>query len=308
VRVERAIGAWDRFWYRPASPFGVLAIRTLVTLNALWIVLSRPDLPGLLAWPREFWAAVSPFTAVRFLFLGMPQPVEYGAYALLNVALVAALFGVAPRASCLLSAVLLYHFAPLEGIFWSRLGPYFNGLTLPILALLILGVAAVPRRDAAWSSEYRWPLALVQILFTFNYVAAWFSKLHTAGWNWVSADNISGMVQSAMTWGVTTPLADVVAGSRLAGWTIAIFTAVVETLFFLVPFSRWAAAILVPLAAVGHVGIVLALGIVFLNLPLLLIYLDWDRLDERLRVRWRVWARRVAASGATVRSGPSRGT
>jgi hypothetical protein len=304
VTVERITDAWNRFWYRPAAPLGVLALRTLVTLNALWIVLSRPDLPGLLAWPPEFWTAVSSFTDARFLFLGLPLSVEYGAYALLHLALVAALFGLAPRASCLVAAVLLYHFAPLESVFWSRLGPYFNGLTLPLLALFILGVAAVPHRAAEWSGEFRWPLALVQVLFTFNYVAAWFSKLYTAGWGWVSADNIAGMVQSAMTWGVTTPLAEVVARSRAACWTIAILTAVVEALFFLVPFSRWAAAVLVPLAAVGHVGIILVLGIVFLNLPLLLIFLNWDWLDERLRVESRTWTQHAAASRATARSSP----
>jgi hypothetical protein len=279
----RLAGAWDRFWFRPASPWGALGVRTLVTLNALWILLSRPDLPDLLAWPPEFWAAVGRFTAARYLLVGLPPGVEYGLYALLHVTLVTALVGLAPRASCFVSAVLLYRFAPLEAIFWSRLGPYFNGLTLPILALFVLAFAAVPRRDAEWSGEYRWPLALIQILFTFNYVAAWFSKLHTAGWGWVSADNIAGMVQSSILWGVTSPLAAVVAESRAACWTIAILTMLVETLFVLVPFSRWAARILVPLAALGHIGVVMVLGIVFLNLPLLLIYLDWDRLDTRLR-------------------------
>ena len=286
VTMEQLVRTWDRFWFRPASPLGPLAIRTLVALNALWIVASRPDLPALLGWPSEFWTAVYPSTAVRFLIFGLPLAVEYAMYALLGASLVAALFGLAPRVSCLVSAVLLYHFAPLEGIFWQRLGPYFNGLTLPILALFILGFATVPRRHAAWAGEYRWPLALIQVLFAFNYVAAWFSKLHTAGWGWISADNIAGMIRSAMTWGVITPLAAVVAESRLTCWTIAILTAVVETLFVLVPFSRWAAAILVPLAAVGHIGVTMVLGIVFLNLPLLLIYLDWDRLDERLRARW----------------------
>jgi hypothetical protein len=299
----RLAGAWDRFWFRPASPWGLLGARALVTLNALWILLSRPDLPALAAWPREFWAAVDRFTVARYLLVGLPLAGEYALYALLHITLVAALVGVAPRASCFTAAVLLYRFAPLEAIFWSRLGPYFNGLTLPILALFVLAFAAVPRRTADWSTEYRWPLALIQILFTFNYVAAWFSKLHTAGWRWISADNIAGMVHSSMLWGVTSPYAVVVAESRFACWTIGILTMLVETLFVLVPFSRWAARILVPLAALGHIGVVAVLGIVFLNLPLLLIYLDWDRLDTRLRVRWRTWHR--VESGAPLRSGPS---
>jgi hypothetical protein len=299
----RLADAWDRFWFRPASPWGLLGVRTLVTLNALWILLSRPDLPELVGWPREIWAAVGRFTAARYLLVGLPIAVESGLYWLLHVTLFTALVGLAPRASCFVSAVLLYRFAPLETILWSRLGPYFNGLTFPIMALFVLAFATVPRRDTGWSGEYRWPLALVQILFAFHYVAAWFSKLHTAGWGWVSADNIAGMVQWNMTWGVTTPLAAMVADSRLACWTIAILTMLVEVLFVLVPFSRWAARILVPLAALGHIGIVLVLGIVFLNLPLLLIYLDWDRVDHSLRARWPAWPGPEVAAWPPGRSG-----
>jgi hypothetical protein len=297
-------GAWDRFWFRPASPWGLLGVRTLVGLNVLWILLSRPDLPGLVGWPREFWAAVSRFAAVRYFLGGLPLSVEYGLYALLHLTLATTLLGLAPRASCLISAGLLYHFAPLESILWSRLGPYFNGLTFPILALFVLAFAAVPRPHAEWSAEYRWPLALLQIVFTFHYVGAWFSKLHTAGWAWVSADNIAGMVRSSMAWGVTTPFAAVVAESRAACWMIAILTMLIETLFVLVPFSRWAVRILVPLAALGHIGIGMVLSIVFLNLPLLLIYLDWDRLDEHLRARWRASPPRpsTAADSMVVQS------
>jgi hypothetical protein len=306
VTSARFTRAWVRFWFRPASPWGLLGVRSLVVLNVLWILLSRPDLPNLAGWPREFWASVNRFTAVRYLLLGLPPAVEHGLYGLLHVALVTALFGVAPRASCFISAALLYHFAPLEAIFWSRLGPYFNGLTFPILALFVLSFAALPRRNAAWSPEYRWPLALLQILFTFHYVAAWFSKLHTAGWSWVSAENIAGMVRWTIAWGVTTPLAPAVSGSPAACWAIAILTMLIETLFVLVPFSRWAARVLVPLAALGHIGIVMVLGIVFLNLPLLLIYLDWDRLDERLRARWASWPQHgLAGTAVAGRSGPS---
>jgi hypothetical protein len=303
----RLVAAWDRYWFRPASPWGLIGVRTLVVLNVLWILFSRPDLPDLAGWPREFWAAVSHFSALRYLLIGLPPVIERGLYGLLHITLVAALVGVAPRASCFISAALLYHFAPLEAIFWSRLGPYFNGLTFPVLALFALAFAARPRRDTPWSGEFRWPLALLQILFAFHYVGAWFSKLHTAGWAWVSADNIAGMVRWNMVWGVTTPLAPAIAASRLACWAIAILTMLIETLFILVPFSRWAARILVPLAALGHIGIVMVLGIVFLNLPLLLIYFDWDGLDEHARKRWRAWQRCRATADAAVRPEQSGG-
>jgi len=286
VSRARLADDWNTFWYRPGSPTGLVAMRTIVVLNALWILLSRPDLPTILEWPREFWSGVDRLTALRHLLVGLPMGVEWSLFVLLHVALGAALFGVLARPACLTAGLLLYHFAPLETILWSRLGPYFQGLTLPTLALLVLAIAPRPRLGSGWSPEYRWPLALVQVLFAFNYVSAAFSKLHTAGWGWISAENIQGMVRSSMAWSVTHPVAtDLILGSDLVAWTIAAVTMVVELLFFLVPFSRPLARVFVPLAAAGHLGITLALGIVFLSLPVLALYVDWDAVDEALRHR-----------------------
>ena len=276
--------AWDGFWYRPERPLGMLAVRTIVAANALWILLSRPSLPELVAWPRAFWRATLPSVNVRYL-VGLPLSVERLLYVLLIVALAASLLGILPRAACLVSAVLLYHFAPLETIFWSRLGPYFNGLTFPLLALLVLGFARVPRGGAPPSPEFRWPLALTQVLFAFNYFSAAFSKLHTAGLAWISGANIQGMAATIGTTWSAPPWAKWVAEQPLLGAAIAIGTMLLELGFILVPFSRVAARLLVPAAAIGHVGIVLAFGIVFLNVPCLLIYLDWDRIDAWIRSR-----------------------
>ncbi|HYS52291.1 MAG TPA: hypothetical protein VER58_00840 [Thermoanaerobaculia bacterium] len=282
---SQAISAWDRFWFRPASPLGLIGVRFIVAANALWIILSRPDLPTIVGWPSEFWIRVDRLLATRYFLFGAPVFVERSLYLLLHLALISAMIGVTPRVACLVSGILLYHFAPFENIIWHVMGPYFSGLTLPTLALLILGFAATPKLRGQWSPEFRWPLALIQILLSFNYFFAAISKLHTAGLQWVSAENIRGMAATSLTWETPPPLASSVFSSPAACWSIAIITMVAEVAFILVPFSRTAAAILVPLVFFAHIGIVLVLGIVFLGLPCLLIYLPWDSIDRRIQTR-----------------------
>ena len=274
---------WTKFWFRPASPLGLIAVRALLAGNALWIVLSRPGLPSLVNWPPEFWARVDRQLAIRYLIMHLPAGAETALFLLLNVSLAFAMIGVLPRLSCLLSGLLLYHFAPFENIIWHAMGPYFSGLTLPTLGLIVLGVAQIPHFDSEWSPEYRWPLALVQLILSFNYAFAAISKMRTVGgFGWVSAENLRGMALTSMTWETPPPLAAWVASSPAACWTIAAVTMVVECLFILVPFSKIAAGILVPLALIGHLGIIMVLGIVFLSLPCLLIYLDWDAIATKV--------------------------
>jgi hypothetical protein len=278
----RLIAAWNDFWFRPASPAGVVAVRFIIAANALWILLSRPTLPSLFSWPDAFHARIDLFLRIRYAFFLVPPAVEWTLFVLLHVALLCAMFGIRPRASCFVAGILLYHFAPVENMLWYLMGPYFSGLTLPVVALLVLAFAEPPGAAGARSSEYRWPVALIQIIFAGNYFFAAISKARTAGLGWVSADNVRGMAMASLTLETPPPLAERIAASPAACWTIAIVTIVVEWLFILVPFSRIAAAILVPVAFVGHIGIVFVLGIVFLAMPCLLIYVDWEWLADRV--------------------------
>ena len=281
---DRVTGWWNEFWFRPASPLGIVAVRAIVCLNALWILLSRPDLPSLVSWPDGFWARLDRFLAIRYFMFRPPQLVEQSLFIALIVLLLLALFGIGGRLVCIAAGLLLYHFAPFENIIWHLMGPYFSGLTLPLLALLIIGFAPRARLGDAASADFRWPLALIQVIFSFNYFSAALSKIHTVGFGeWVTASNIRGMALTSMTFETPPPLAAWAAGSVVACWSIAIITMIAEWLFIFVPFSRRAALLLVPLAAIGHVGVIFVLGIVFLNLPCLLIYLDWEML-ERIRV------------------------
>ena len=38
---DHALMFWNRFWFRPASPLGMLAVRFILAANALWLVLAE---------------------------------------------------------------------------------------------------------------------------------------------------------------------------------------------------------------------------------------------------------------------------
>jgi hypothetical protein len=276
--------AWDRFWFQPASPTGLTVARTLVAANTLWILLSRRDLPDIVSWPPEFWASVDRFTKLRFMVGALPVEGERAFYALLYIALVGALVGVRARVACLVSGVLLYHFAPLEEIFVSSTGPYFGGTTLPTLALLVFALPRGPDRVGEASSEYRWPVRLVQVLLTCNYLLPGYAKLFYSGLSWMTADNIRESLYLFATWGSSPPpWAAFVARQPLLCWLIALATIPMELLFPLVLFSPTAARIQVPLMLLVHLVIIPVFGLFFFNMPLLLIFVDWDAVRRRFR-------------------------
>jgi hypothetical protein len=273
---------WDSFWYRPAAPLGLIGARAVVSLQALWLVWSRPDLPEILAWPQGFWAAVDPRLLLRFGIVGLPVGVERGLYTALSVALVLNLVGLFPRFAGLAAGLLLYHFAPFEDIFSSPIGPFFRGFSVSVAALLVLSFARVPRFREDPSPEYRWPLALVQLLFAFSYLFSGLSKLITVGPAWASGQNFEGLVLGLVFPEVQAPWAHLFVGRPLLcalGGASGLF---MDFAFVAAVFSRRAARWLVPVVFGLHLLIYQVLGISFLAVPLLLLFLDWDKLD-----RWR---------------------
>jgi hypothetical protein len=265
---------WERFWFRPSSRRGLDVARVLVAANALWILLSRPDLPDLAAWPAPFWVG-SRLLRVRYAAV-FPAGVERVLYWIACAALVAVIANVATRASALIAGLLLYHFAPFENLLSSHVGPYFNGLTLPVLALLVFGFAAPEARPSA---ENRWPFALIQLLFSFTYLLAGAAKLRTSGLLWMSASNFRGTVEVFNAFEpAERPLAAFLIAHPMLCTAIAIATVVVELSIIAVLLRPRLAYVVVPLLLLGHVGIYLTLGVIFLNAPLVLLLFDWDRM------------------------------
>jgi len=284
--------AWARFWYGPEPAVNLAAARVLLAAAALWVVLSRHDLPGILAYPPELWAGVSPERRVRFLMV-FGVGLERALYALLHVALVAAVVGAWPRVACFVSGLLLYHFAPFETIIRTP-NPYLRGLTIPCLGLLVVSFSRCGDALAVWprpptgpppSAHYRWPLRLVQVLFCQIYLFAGWSKLFTTGWSWASAENVRGHLLALNQALVAPPSSSwgyAVAAHPLACAALAWAGLALEFAFPLVLFSRTARWVLLPAAALFHAANSILFRIFFQNVPLLLLFVDWESL-ARLR-------------------------
>ena len=312
---------WNRVWFAPASPVNLAAARVIVAVHALWLLGSR-DFGGVSGLP-VFWDNVRSAARWRYLLFPGHPTLEHYLTGCAAIALTAVLLGFAPRISCLVSALLLYHLAPLETIIWTS-QPYERGLDLPIIALVILAaspcadaLSVVPswaasrvpsaRRDdagqavlvepvsalggsgrggfAVMSSDYRWPLVLIQLVIAEVYLLAGYSKLYRVGITWISSENIRRWLQvfnqqdqqAFFTW-----LAPILARHDLVTLAIAIGAVAFDFGFIFAVFSRRARTVLLPIAVAFHVGILLAMNIAFLNLPQLLVFVDWEALG-----RWR---------------------
>lgn len=267
--------AFEHAFFAPAGPRLLRATRVILAVQALWIVLSRPDLPGLAAWPQVFWTGVEPGLRARFAYAPLGPTLAWIRYGALVAALLATLVGRWPRIGSAVAACLLYQTAPLEEILAGMPHTSFGGLTTPTIGLFLLSFAEAPAADAPASPEFRWPVALTRLVFAFGYLSPLLAKLRFAGPAWFTADNVRAwiMVNEPLT---RAPLGPPVAQSDALCWMVALGTLALELLFPLAVFSRRAARVLVPMAAAFHVGTALVLGYFFPSLPLLLLFVDWD--------------------------------
>jgi hypothetical protein len=281
--------AWARFWHRPEPERNLAAARILLAGAALWVVLSRADLPSLLLLPPEMWAGVTPERRWRFGLVWGPG-VERALFGLLHAALLAALLGIVPRASCLLSGLLLYHFAPLETILRTP-NPYLRGLTLPTLGLLVLASApslgglALRPRGAAPALVPGWPLRLVQVLFCAVYFFAGYAKLWQSGPAWAAPDNMRRyllLLNQGLSADPPTTLGYVVAASPAACAVLGAGGLLFELTFPAVLFWRRLRWAWLPLAAAFHLANSLLFRIFFPNAVLLLLFVDWGKGSERM--------------------------
>jgi hypothetical protein len=283
---------WDRFWFAPGSARNLAGARIVFGMHALWILLSR-DLAALSGLPPAYWAQVPGSARLRYLLFPGHAPLEHFLQALALGALVAVVLGLAPRVSCLLAGLLLYHLAPLETIIWTP-SPYERGFEVTVLALLVLAFAPCadawslrrPSRPAAPSWEYHWPLVLTQIFVAQIYFFSGYSKLFRVGWSWLTAENLR-------SWLLVFNQQDQIAVFQSVGpWVaahpslclaVALSAVALDLGFILAVFSSRLRLVLVPLAALFHLGILVSMNIAFLNAPQLLVFIDWDALARRFR-------------------------
>ncbi len=285
---------WSRLWFEPGSAVNLAAARIIVASHALWVLLSR-DLASVTKLPPFFWHDVETTSTLRYLIFPGHPVVEQALQALAAAALAGAILGLAPRICCFVAALLLYHLAPFETILWMP-DPYERGFTISVLALLTLSAARCgdaltilrrrPERVEPW--VYTWPLRLSQLFLAQVYFFSGWSKLRMSGLGWISAENVRRWLLVPSQQEQTSVFRDL--GPWLADrpWLcvgIGSAALLIDLLFIATPFSRWLRRLLVPAAALGHVGILLAMNIFFINLPQLLIFVNWEWLGVRLRSR-----------------------
>jgi hypothetical protein len=283
-------GPWDRFWFASGSALNLAALRVLVALHALWILLSR-DLAGISGLPAETWAGVADSTRWRFLIFEGRPGLEGALTVLAALSLAGAAAGVMARTCCLLAGLLLYHLSPLETIVLTP-SPYVKGLTLAVPALLALAASpcadalSLARRGSARAEpwEHAWPVRLVQLLVAQVYLFSGWAKLRQMGLEWASAAHMERwlhMFNQRDQMVVFQDLGPWIAARPGLCLLIGVSTLILELSFLAVLVSRRARRVLVPLAALWHLGILFAMNIAFLNAPLLLAFVDWEALRAR---------------------------
>jgi hypothetical protein len=296
VPVPSLARCWDRFWFEPGFPQNLAAARVVFAATSLWVLVSR-DFAGISGLPAEFWSAVPASVRWRFLdFAGHPF-LERVLERTAALALVCVMVGVLPRMSCFLSGVLLYHLAPLESIVWTN-SPYARGLTISVLALLTLSfspcgdcwtlLSSNERKKAGSASDYTWPIRLIQVFFVQIYFFSGYSKIFYAGWRWAFPSNMRNWMlyfSEADQTRVFHSLGAWIAVRPVICGVIGVGTLLFELGLFTVLFSKTARRWLVPLVAVFHFGILLAMNLVFLNVPQLLIFANWDGVETWIRTR-----------------------
>jgi len=288
---------WNRFWFAPGSPVNLAAARIVFAVHALWVLLSR-DLAFSSDLPASFWVHATWSHRWRYLLFPGHGDLEYALQAVAAVALVGMAIGYRPRITGLLAALLLYHLAPLESII-SNTNPMERGFTISILALSVLALSPcadawsvsnrgrVPRVERpAW--EYHWPLVLVQLFLAQVYLFAGYSKLYLVGWDWMMPEQVrywqlyfSQIDQDIVFRGVAAYIAERPLLCGLVGVGAVAF----DLSFISVLFWKRSRIVIIPLAVLFHAGILLANNIFFINLPQLLIFVDWDWLANRLARR-----------------------
>jgi HTTM domain len=279
---------FDAFWFAEESEANVTMARVLLCATALWVILSRFDLPSVLGYPSEMWAYVTLAQRIRFAYL-LPLGVERALYVLLHVTLLCALFGVLPRLTCTLSGLLLVHFAPIETILWTP-NPYLRGLTIPALGLLVLGFAG--RRETR-----RWPLLLTQLFFAQIYFFAGYAKIFTSGFAWIDASNVRRyllMLSQFLGFDIHSA-AYMIAPHPWICAAIAWSGITFDFAFPVVLFWPATRRVVLPLAIFFHVANIVFFHIVFQEGVLLLLFIDWQPLAERIRA-WQTAATAKAAS------------
>jgi len=293
--IERLRRFWNSAFFSPEPALNLAFARLIFAAHALWVLLSR-DLPANSALPAEFWQGVDRSDLWRYLIFPGHAGVESVLQGVAVITLLLATLGITARTACFLSALLLYHLAPLETIYWTP-NPFQRGFTVDVLCLFTLSCSRCADAlrlggspPTAPSADYCWPLRLVQLHLAQVYLLSGTSKLVLAGVQWLDPANLRAWFlvfaeqdQVRRLGPFFNTVGPWIAEHWLLCLTAALYGVAANLCFIAVPFSRLARRLLVPDAFFFHVMVLLSLNIFWINTPQLLVYVNWHWLVGRLK-------------------------
>jgi hypothetical protein len=215
-----------------------------------------------------------------------------------KIALLLACIGLFTRLSTIVAFVLGVYFIGLSNNF----GKVESELLPPVF---VLGILALSRCgdalsiDAIWrsrrgsreiqpSGEYRWPIRAVWVVMSLMFFGAGVAKLRASGLSWAFGGGFSVLLIKSY-YDPNPPLTRLglwIANHILIASLFALGSLMIETLFPLALFNRWA-RILFPAAAFGmQFGIGIIMNIWFIHfLPAYIFWVPWDRIATRFAPR-----------------------
>lgn len=300
---------WNRFWFTPRDPRDLGVARALYV--ALMVLVCFP--PSAAKWPVTPWSAMRwaevsdaywvPVGVFDWLGVGLAPPqVMFALWAIFYVALLLAGIGLFTRPSLVVVFVLDLYLTNIRNNFGKV---DWNWLLPPIIFLFLsasragdgFSVDAWRRRRSgaapiAPSGEHRWPLQAIRMWLALAYFASGVSKLRNGGVEWITSDTLGVYI-------VRSNYERVFAGNHpIVDWGLwlaqhhallvglALSTVVVELCYPLALFSRRAAWVLVPSAALLHVGIAFLIGAFFLPwICAVVFWIPWGAVFDRWRRR-----------------------
>ena len=294
-------GAWQRFWFAPASPVGLAVCRAL--FFGYLAARVAPD-ARVAPWGGvgdAFWMPTHLFALAG---LGVaPAAVLHAVDLLWSVALLLACVGLATTIATRASLVLGVYVLGLPQCFGKI--DHWSGLLVLLMAILACARcgdacsidALLARRHARRagrevqharpSGEYRWPVQLVRVTMVLVFFAAGVAKLRFSGLAWLDPHNMAIiLVQPHYALDRALPaLGLAVAGIPALTGTLALLTLLAEVLSPLALLGGVPAALLVGALLAMQLGIAFLLG-VHASVPFLASYafwLPWDALARRAR-------------------------
>ncbi|HVE47153.1 MAG TPA: HTTM domain-containing protein [Acidimicrobiales bacterium] len=304
--VNRALEAWDRFWFRPGSTATLAVFRIAYGLVILaWAISLRPDLndffspDGILAeQPDRAWD-------VGLFQLADSQTAMIGLYLAFLAGAVCLTVGYRTRLAAVVTFVALISF--------QRRNPYIDNAgdgLLRILGLYLMltpaGVAlSVDRwrkhREAFWEFPERalWGLRLVQIQLSVIYLATVWDKAR--GETWSNGTAVAYALRNGTTQRLRVPEAvtDNLFIMNLATWgTLAVELALV----FLV-WNRVLRPWVLGLGVALHLSIDVVMSLGFFSIAMYVLYIAF--VPPEVMERWVLRARQRWRRGATEPPSPA---